>query len=321
MIGRRSLLHSMGALPATFIPQFACGPQRRASRLLERNHKPLLLVVQGDDAATLLRTVLAKLPQVKAALQGKRVVINPNATMSQPYPVTTDSSLVRFLVRQAKQAGAEEITICDSSSFAGYANVRVFSKLGYFTMANEEGIRAVVADSQVGSEYFRVSNPVWRRNPCVVTNRTVNGADFVINVASPKRHHVADFSCALKNNFGCTYDTCRMVAHAGSQEFFDDCVVEFADAVRPNLTIVDARSLLTRFGPAFRQGKSEIAPARQMVVSEDMVAVDSYCGVLMEEFDPTFRESRPLQRQLDYAQSLGLGEQDMSQVDLVEIRT
>jgi uncharacterized protein (DUF362 family) len=224
-------------------------------------------------------------------------------------------------VRQVKQAGAAEITICDSPPFAGYANVRVFSKLDYFKIAKEEEIRAVASDSQSGPEYFRVSNLDWKRNSYVLTNRIVNGADFVINVAIPKRHHVADFSCALKNNFGCTYDTRRMIAHAGREEFFDDCVVEFADAVRPNLTIVDARLLLTRFGPTFQQGKSEIAPARQMIVSEDMVAADSYCGTLMEEFDKTFHKSNRLQRQLNYAHSLGMGEQNLSRMDIVEIRT
>jgi uncharacterized protein (DUF362 family) len=321
MVGRRSFLRSMAALPATFIPQFARGPQRHVDRLLARNDKPLLIVVRGDDESTMLKAALSRLPQITAALKGKRVVIKPNATASQPYPVTTDSRLLRSIVRQVKQAQAAEITICDSSSFAGYANARVFSKLGYSTIANSEYIRAVATDSQSGSEYFRVSNPAWRSNPYVLTNRIVNRADFVINVAIPKRHHVADFSCALKNNFGCTYDTCRMVAHAGSKDFFDDCVVEFADAVRPNLTIVDARLLLTRFGPTFRQGVSEIVPARQMVVSEDMVAADSYCGTLMEEFDNTFRKSNRLERQLDYAQSLGLGEQNTSRMEIVEIST
>ena len=36
--------------------------------------------------------------------------------------------------------------------------------------------------------------------------------------------------------------------------------------------------------------------------------------------DKTFRKSHRLQRQLDYAQSLGLGEQSIRQMDVVEAR-
>jgi uncharacterized protein (DUF362 family) len=174
-------------------------------------------------------------------------------------------------------------------------------------------------DSQVGSEYVRVSKPKWKANTFLLTDRLVDEADFVINLAILKRHHIADFSCALKNNFGCTYGTFRMLAHMRGGEFFDNSLVEFADAVRPNLTIVDARSILAKSGPSFHLGKSEIVAARRIVLSGDMVAVDSYCGRLMEKLDPTFDMSKRLQRQLEYAQSLGLGEASLARTEVAEI--
>ena len=50
-----------------------------------------------------------------------------------------------------------------------------------------------------------------------------------------------------------------------------------------------------------------------------MVAMDSYCGGLMEKVDPTFRKSKRLQRQLEYAQSLGLGEYNLTKRDVLEV--
>jgi len=299
--------------------QFIGGRERPASNRFWRNGKPLLVAVEGDAVAPMLASAFGRLPELEEGLKGKRVLIKPNATASEPYPVTTDLALLKAVVQYVKRAGAAQIIICDSSSFAGLANDRVFSKLGYYALAKQESVRAAAIDSQVGSDYVRVSNPKWKANSFLLTDRTTNQADFVINLAIPKRHHVADFSCALKNNFGCTYGTFRMVAHLRGGDFFNNSLVEFADAVRPDLTIVDARLILAKAGPAFHPGKSEIVPAHRIILSGDMVAMDSYCGSLMEKVDPTFDQSKRLQRQLEYAQSLGLGEYNLTKRDVLEV--
>jgi hypothetical protein len=82
---------------------------------------------------------------------------------------------------------------------------------------------------------------------------------------------------------------------------------------------VDARSVLARSGPSFRQGESEIVAGRRLVLSGDIVAVDSYCGLLMEKLDPTFDRTKRLQRQLEYAQSLGLGQSDLAKTELLGV--
>jgi uncharacterized protein (DUF362 family) len=305
-----------GCAPAL---QFRAGQARSAENEFRVNGRPLLVAVEGNDIAHMLAAGLERFPSLDNLLKGRRVLIKPNATASEPYPVTTDVMLLKAVVERAKQAAAADITILDSSSFAGLANDRVFAKLGYYRLAKEESVKAAAVDSQVGSDYVRITNAKWKTNAFLLTDRRVNKADFVINLAIPKRHHIADFSCALKNNFGCTYGTFRMLAHARGEELFDEGLVEFADAVRPNLTIVDARLVLAKFGPAFHPGKSQIVPANRLILSADMVAADSYCGHLMEKLDPTFHWHGRLRRQLEYAQSLGLGEVNLANTELVEI--
>jgi len=328
MLDRRQFLCSMALLHPTLqalanglMPRLrpTSGRQRPANNLFLHNGRPLVVAVEGNDVWQMLAAGLNRLPQLREALYGKRVLIKPNATASEPYPVTTDVALLRAIVQYMKRAGAAHITVSDSSSFAGFANDRVFRKLGYFSLAKEESVSAAAIDSQDGSDYVRVSNPKWKANTFLLTDRLANEADFVINLAIPKRHHIADFSCALKNSFGCTYGTFRMLAHMRGGEFFDNSLVEFADAVRPNLTIVDARLVLAKSGPSFRHDESEIAAAQRIILSGDMVAVDSYCGRLMERLDPTFNKSKRLQRQLEYAQSLGLGEPDLKKTEVLEI--
>ncbi len=271
--------------------------------------KEKLLVVEGRDAPRMLGKGLEVLPGFEAAVRGKRIMIKPNATGFQPYPVTTDPVLLRALITELKRRGAAAITLCDAPSYAGIAASRVFSKLGYFDLGREQNIGVLCCDPVRGSQHVSVSRPEWTRNRVLLTNRFVRDADLVVNLAIPKRHHAADFSCALKNHFGCTADTFRTLAHSREKDgFFDDSLVEFADAVRPELTIVDARQLLTRSGPGFTPGKSEIKKGDQLVISGDMVAIDSFCAGLMERLDATFTRDRRVRAQLQYAHALGLGE-------------
>ncbi len=273
--------------------------------------KETLIVVEGKELGRMLAAGLEALPGFDTAVRGKRIVLIPNATGYQPYPVTTDPLLLRFLIAELRRRGVLDITICDSPSYAGIAASRVFSKLGYFDLGRQEQVNVLCCDPVRGFEYTRVSRREWRRNPVLLASRCVRSADFVINLAIAKRHHTSDFSCALKNNFGCTADTFRTLAHTREHDnFFDESLVEFADAVRPELTIVDSRKLLTKSGPGFTPGKSEIKNVGQLVISGDMVAVDSFCARLMERSDTTFTPERRVRAQLRYATSLGLGEAD-----------
>jgi uncharacterized protein (DUF362 family) len=202
---------------------------------------------------------------------------------------------------------------------AGLAAWRVLARLGYLDLGRELGVDAVTIDPTVGSEFVKTARAEWTCHPFILTSRLVQEADVVINAAIPKRHHTSDFSCALKNHFGCTADTFRMLAHWRGGPFFDASVVEFADAVRPELTIVDARKVLARAGPTVRRGISEIKEARRLVLSSDPVAVDAYCAGLMEELDDSFHKATRIQAQLDYAERLGLGRAEWRSLAVSEI--
>jgi uncharacterized protein (DUF362 family) len=334
---RRDFLKSLLSLPLLFSskprPSFSLSwirshPRRPSENFFVRNGKPLLIVVEGKDLKKMFEAGLTALPGFEASLKNKKsIALKPNATAAESYPVTTDVVFLRELILKIKQLSKVQITLVDSSSYAGLTAHRVFSKLGYFSLGKEEKIQALSIDPTLGSHFVKVHNPNWKRNPSLLTNKIIQESDFVINLALPKRHHVADFTCALKNNFGCTYDTFRMLAHSKFSEkdekrsdFFDQSLVEFADAVRPELTIVDARSLLIKSGPTYHPAKSEIKEGvNRFILSGDMVAVDSYCAGLMEKYDETFLKEKRVEKQLAYGQSLGLGIKNLNQVEIIEI--
>lgn len=296
-----------------FLQGAAAGLVTSAASTLPRNGWPAakeqLIVVEGRDLQRMLVRGLEALPELQTAVRGKNILLKPNATGFQPYPVTTDPVMLRLLIRELKRRGAAQITLCDAPSYAGITAWRVFSKLGYFELGQQEDIRVLCCDPVRGSQHMLVSRREWKRNSVLLTNRFVQNADLVINLAIPKRHHVADFSCALKNSFGCTADTFRTLAHSREQDsFFDESLVEFADAVRPELTIADARKVLAKSGPGFTPGRSEIKNADLILISGDMVAVDSFCARLMEQLDNTFTMDQRIRGQLQYARALGLGD-------------
>jgi len=311
---RRQFLARLAWAPLSLL---SCKP-RQALRQAPAPKRPRLVVVHGSEPDRLLEAGLESLG-FEALVRGRRVVLKPNATAAQPYPVTTDVAMLRGLVRLARNAGAAGIGIADAPSFAGLAAQRVFAELGYTALRREAGVEVTAVDPTLGSEFVRVASPEWEAHPFVRSCRIVNQADVVINLAIPKRHHVADLSCGLKNHFGCTSDTFRMLAHMRGGGFFDRSLVEFADAVRPELTIVDARRVLTRAGPTFHPGLSQIRDAGQMVLSADVVAVDAWCAGLMEQLDDSFRKATRVTAQLEYAQRLGLGHAHIDASDVVEI--
>lgn len=136
-----------------------------------------------------------------------------------------------------------------------------------------------------------------------------------------KRHGSARFTSALKIHFGSVSMADRMVAHKNERTrgYFDQRLVHFADAVKPQLNIVDARALLARNGPGLGAGAEVVTGVNRLILCGDMVASDAYCARLLARYDPTFSVEM-INRQLKHATELGLGTADLDAVKVVELR-
>lgn len=289
--------------------------------------KPLLVEVEGNNLKKMMSTGFEAFEGFKKFIESKNLVIKPNATWSQPYPVTTDTLLLEEIISHAKEAHCSKITICDGPSSKGLHAHYIFSSLGYKELSKKHNVKVKCIDPVRGSEFVKVRNNKWKINQTLLISKHIQNADIIINTAIPKRHHAADFTCALKNCFGAVYDTFRMYAHKHlsmkkekGEIYFDQALAEFADAVRPELTIVDARSILIKEGPSIK-GKAEVKKGiNKIIISEDMVAIDSYCAQLMEEYDNTFLARRRIAQQIRYAEKLGLGVGNLDKVKIVKLK-
>lgn len=323
--GRREFLGKVAALPLLRLQYpmswMLSEQPRRPHRLFTHNEKSIVVVVEGENVRRMIELGLAALPGFSEFVRSRQnIMLKPNVTTMQPYPVTSDLKLCSEFLHVVRDFTRCPVSLTDSPSYAGLTAQRVFSELRYFEWCDKEGIQVNVADPVVGSHFVKITFSGERLHPALLVNKDVYHSDFVVNFAIPKRHHIADFTCAMKNNFGCVYETFRALAHQREGLFFDCSLAEFADAIRPELTIVDARQLLARTGPSYREGQSEIIKnVNKLVLGNDMVAIDSYCAELMQKYDSSFSKKKRLQNQLDFAGKLNLGTQNLSNVEIIEV--
>ncbi len=150
-------------------------------------------------------------------------------------------------------------------------------------------------------------------------------APIIISLANIKRHFLARMSTALKNNVGCVAGSnasqSRAYFHGLSGTTFLKEVAEIAGLIDPELTIVDARSMLIGNGPFSDSPGAKIQKGTNfLIISGDMNAIDHYCAMLLQGLDSSFSTSQ-IAATLEYSHSLGLGVKDLNEVEIIEVAT
>ena len=313
-----SLLAGVSGCSASPVP-----PRTTQANRFVRNGKAVLVVVEGTDINKMLEAGLDQLGSPHPNGYPKSMAIKPNADSAHPYPVNIEVNLVRPLISQLKGLGTDKIIVCDAPN-TGMDKDRAFAGLGYHALEKQAGVKVIGGDAGAKSQFVSVRDDRWEASQSIGVFRPLHEAPFVINVVVPKRHVASRLTCAMKNHFGSVYGPLRWAVHAKAQEesagteLFDKTLVEFADAVRSELTIVDARSLLIKHGPKLK-GRAEVKEGvNKLILCGDMVATDAYCADLMKEHDDTF-DPDMIALQLEYAEKIGLGTTKKSRIEVIEI--
>ena len=313
-----SLLAGVSGCSASPMP-----PRTAQANRFMRNGKAVLVVVEGTDIDRMLEAGLDELGSLHPNGQPASMAIKPNADSAHPYPVNIGVDIIRPLISHIKGLGTEKITVCDAPN-TGMDKDRAFAGLGYHDLEKQAGVKVIGGDAGAKSQFVSVRDDRWEASQNIGVFRPLHEAPFVINVVVPKRHLASRFTCAMKNHFGSVYGPQRWAVHTKAQEesagaeLFDKTLVEFADAVRSELTIVDARSLLIKDGPKLK-GRAEVKEnVNKLILCGDMVATDAYCADLMKEHDDTF-DPEMIALQLEYGEKIGLGTTDKSRIEVIEL--
>ena len=304
-------------------------PRQGKSNLFVEDGKALLVVVEGSDAEKMLAKGLELIGGLgKVVASADHAFIKPNYGSHRAYPTGSDPHFLVSIARGLKQSGAGKVTICDSSD--PYVLNRyndpayVFKVNKVFEIGKEAGVEVICTHPKDEKQYVSVYCGRWQKNPEIKVNPHLLAASVMVNQPMLKRHGNAFMTCALKNFYGAVHYHQRMESHnqlkkfgEEGRDFFMKTIAEFADCLRPELTIVDARKILTVRGPSLKEG-SVVKDVNKIIISGDMVATDAYCSQILDAHDEGFNREM-IAPTLEYAEKLGLGTADLSKVKIIEV--
>src|SRR5579883_95195 len=303
--------------------------------------KPLLVIVQGADIDAMVDAGLQAIGGLERVVGGQReVLLKPNTNQRDPFPSITDPATIRAVARHCRAAGVERIVVHEDHKREPDT---------YYDPAELPGIDLRLSSAPKRDDFVLVEHEAWHgdmdvpaastgsagmlerlrgrdldRGPRLRVAREVQLAPVVINMPVLKRHFAGQITSALKNHFGSVYGPHRWLAHVSldtNRDYYDRKPVEFASAVRPELTITDVRSLQAGYGPNRTDATYIVDGVNRLIVTGDMVAADVVAMDIMKRHDPTFTAQNEaiVRRQHEHAEELGLGCSDLSKFEIVEI--
>jgi uncharacterized protein (DUF362 family) len=264
---------------------------------------PDLVVVQNGDPEQLVRQAMAAMGGMeKYVFAGADVIIKPNICVdfrTYEWGATTNPWVVGTLVAMCFEAGAGRVRVMDQTW-----------KRNMTKAYQESGIQAQVEAAGGEMEWMPLEKfvPVDAPQAVELTSFEIYdeilNTDVFINVPVAKHHMDAKLTLAMKNLMGVISD--RPIIHKN----FGQRIADLASAIRPTLNVMDAVRVMKKNGP---QGffMRDTHQMDTLVVSEDMVAIDSYTTRLFD--------MKP--EDLDYvvrAAEMGLGRSDIENLRIEE---
>lgn len=298
------------------------GPRvRRPNPYVNSQGQPILVCVQGTDFATMLTTGLSVLGGLDLLIQNNMpVLIKPNLVADfESYPTISDPNSVVSMIQAIQQVSNGPVMVGDAGS---YTSPEYYANTGFDPAIANAGGQLLTFQ-----EVYNVRRSTWSSEiPDFQVYRDVLGAPLIIDFPNLKRHGEAHLSCTLKNHVGTVNGpdngATRSYLHSLSTYppmilTFLEGVAELAGLVNPELAVVDARRIMTVTGP-YQAWGGIVTPCWKLILCGDIVAAEAYCSQIMDELDTTY-DPQTFQPALQHAQELGLGQSDLSQVEIHEV--
>ncbi len=265
---------------------------------------PDLVVARNGDPETLVRRAIAAIGGMeKFVPKGADVIIKPNMCVSYrtyDYAATTNPWLVGALVKMAFEAGASKVRVMDHTwrreMWAAYANSGIQKEV--------EAAGGVMQFMEL-EDFVETAVPQGLDLKSISLYKDAVNAQVLINVPIAKHHQDAKLTLGIKNLMGLMDH--RLIMHKN----LDQRLADLSSALRPTLNVMDAVNMLMAFGPT-GGALSDVKQMDTVVVSQDIVALDSYTATLfdMQPNDLGYVKS---------AAAMGVGRSDLQNLKIEEI--
>lgn len=176
---------------------------------------------------------------------GDTVLLKPNFNSGDPPPNSTDIPFLVALIRLLRDHGARRLIVGESSRHPPTSTRFEMTRTGVLDACRREGAEvAIFSEGEwvpvpSRGRYFR-----W-----LEIARPVLECDRLVYACCLKTHWLAKFTASIKHAVGCVRPCHRAALHFGGH--FEERVAEIAAAVRPDLVVIDARSVYVRGGPCY----------------------------------------------------------------------
>ncbi|MDR2192650.1 MAG: DUF362 domain-containing protein [Endomicrobium sp.] len=259
-----------------------------------RNGTPVEMFRKGIDALGCMQAFVKP---------GQKVIIKPNISFDSgpERGANTNPDLVAEIVRQAKAAGASNVSVFDHTLNEWRSS---YKNSGTQDAVERAGGTMLPANDGKYYEYMR--RPQAKKLKESALFKQMLEADVFINVPILKNHGGAKMSCAIKNLMGVVWD--RRSWHGNG---LNQSIAEVLYYIKPSLNVIDAYRVLRANGP---RGVSvdDVDIKKYMIISKDIVAADSAAlGVIGYGLSDV--------PYVKIAGDLGFGEYDLSKLKIERI--
>ncbi len=207
---------------------------------------------------------------------GLKVVIKPNLIMakSPDYPVTTHPLVIKAVARWLNEHGVKDITLAESSG--GLYNAEYMKNIYRVC-----GMKALEPEVKLNMDFSAQTvncKDGFANHSFHIITPVVN-ADYVINICKLKTHSMTGYSGGIKNLFGTIPGLEKPQLHYRwpDIEDFSRMLLELAQTVNPQLTIIDAIDAMEGNGPT--GGTSH--PLHLLLAARDFYTQDYFASGLM----------------------------------------
>ena len=291
--------------------------------------KPILVCVEGTDFSAMLRAGMDALGGWgKLFTDNQDVLVKPNCNSIDTFPFTTSGNSMLGLIRELEAVTEGAIGVGD----VGYEPTeQVYTQSGIREAVGQTRATLLALSDQ---NTYNVRHSDWDgAKPDYRVYKEIYDSPVIINFPNIKRHFLGKMSCAIKNNVGTVpgqgASVSRGYLHAKSGNDFLEELAEIAGLINPDLTIVDARSVLVGNGPMRSQDGAEVMDrVNKIILSGDMAAADLYCAGILEAWEAPIEEpvlahfkASMIQATINRAHERGLGVGSLDEAEVIEIST
>ncbi len=227
-----------------------------------------LVVATDPDPAKLVDKAIDAYGGLESIIRpGDNVIVKANFSWacSPEQGGCNNPGVLARVMQRCNEAGAGSVTAVDYTLDNAQECLRV------------SGIRKAVEDAGLKVQAFRTDDFEDRTVDSVALKATqvpkmLKDCDVLVSVPAIKSHGNTLMTGGMKNLMGLIRN--RGDLHNGN---LDQKIADLAGLLRPDLTIADAYLVVKNNGPRGSGNPDDLAFPHQVVVGDDIVAVDAYC--------------------------------------------